>query len=41
MGEQKFLYVIVMVVSFVFMIGPSFHSIMSAFAGLLRSPGGY
>lgn len=40
-GKQKFLYVIVMVISFVFMIGPSFHSLMSAFAGLLRSPGGY
>jgi hypothetical protein len=37
-GNQRAFYLIVLVLSFVFMIGPSFHSIMSAIVGLLRAP---
>jgi len=37
-GNQRILYLAVLVLSFVFMIGPSFHSIMSAIVGLLHAP---
>lgn len=37
-GSQKVLYLIVLLLSFVFMIGPSFQSIMSAIVGFLRAP---
>ena len=37
-GNQRILYLVVLVLSFVFMIGPSFHSIMSAIVGFLRAP---
>lgn len=37
-GNQKFVYLAVLVLSFVFMIGPSFHSIMSAIVGFLEAP---
>lgn len=40
-ANQKVLYVIVLVLSFVFMIGPSFHSIMSAIVGFLHAPSVY
>lgn len=40
-GNQRIFYLIVMVLSFVFMIGPSFHSIMSAIVGFLRAPSVY
>jgi hypothetical protein len=37
-GNQKFYYLAILVLSFVFMIGPSFHSIMSAIVGFLNAP---
>ena len=37
-GNQRIFYVVILILSFVFMIGPSFHSIMSAVAGFLRAP---
>ncbi len=37
-GNTRILYVVVLVLSFVFMIGPSFHSIMSAIVGFLKAP---
>jgi len=37
--SKRIFYVIVLVLSFVFMIGPSFHSILSAIVGFLRPPG--
>jgi hypothetical protein len=37
-GNQRIFYVVVLILSFVFMIGPSFQSIMSAVAGFLRAP---
>jgi len=37
-GGPRFVYLALLVVSFVFMIGPSFHSIMSAIVGFLRAP---
>ena len=40
-GNQRFLYLVVLVLSFVFMIGPSFHSIMSAIVGFLSAPQAY
>lgn len=40
-GKQRIFYVVVLVLSFVFMIGPSFHSIMSAIAGFLQAPSIY
>jgi hypothetical protein len=40
-GAQRIPYLVVLVLSFVFMIGPSFHSIMSAIAGFLRAPSVY
>jgi len=36
-----FLYFALLVMSFVFMIGPSFHSIISAIVGFLEPPGVY
>ncbi len=40
-GTQRIFYLVVLTISFVFMIGPSFHSIMSAIAGFLRPPSVY
>lgn len=40
-GNQRILYLAVLILSFVFMIGPSFHSIMSAIVGFLRAPSVY
>ncbi len=40
-GSQRLLYLVILIVSFVFMIGPSFHSIMSAIVGLLEAPSAY
>jgi len=40
-GPQRFAYLVVLGLSFVFMIGPSFHSIMSAVVGFLHPPRGY
>ena len=37
-GGQRVLYLVVLVLSFVFMIGPAFHSIMSAIVGFLEAP---
>ncbi len=37
-GNTKILYVVVLLLSFVFMIGPSFHSILSAIVGFLKAP---
>lgn len=37
-GIGRFLYFSVLVLSFVFMIGPSFHSLMSAIVGFLNAP---
>ena len=37
-GAQKIAYLAVLVVSFVFMIGPSFHSILTALIGILEPP---
>jgi hypothetical protein len=39
--SPRLLYVGVLILSFVFMIGPSFHSIISAIAGFLRAPAVY
>lgn len=36
---KKLFYFLALVLAFVFMIGPSFHSIMSAIVGFLRAPG--
>ena len=38
---KRIFYVVLLLLSFVFMIGPSFHSIMSAIVGFLRAPGVY
>ena len=38
---KRIFYVVIFVLSFVFMIGPSFHSILSAIVGFLRPPGLY
>ena len=35
---KRIFYVVLLLLSFVFMIGPSFHSIMSAIVGFLRAP---
>ncbi len=35
---KRIFYLVVLVLSFVFMIGPSFHSIMSAIVGFMRPP---
>lgn len=40
-GYQRFMYLVVLLLSFVFMIGPSFHSIMSAIVGFLTAPSVY
>jgi len=37
---KKIFYVILLVMSFIFMIGPSFHSLMSAVVGFLQAPHG-
>lgn len=37
-GNQRMLYLAVLILSFVFMIGPAFHSIMSAIVGFLQAP---
>lgn len=37
-GGQRILYLVVLILSFVFMIGPSFHSILSAIVGFLKAP---
>ena len=37
---KKIFYLVLLVMSFVFMIGPSFHSLMSALAGFLQAPQG-
>lgn len=37
-NNQRLFYVAVLILSFVFMIGPSFHSIMSAIVGFLHAP---
>jgi len=39
-GKRGF-YIVILVLSFVFMIGTSFHSILSAIVGMLRPPGMY
>ena len=38
-GKRLF-YMVLLVLSFIFMIGPSFHSLMSALAGFLQAPHG-
>jgi bacteriorhodopsin len=40
-GSVRAFYLAVLVLSFVFMIGPSFHSIMSAIVGFLHAPSVY
>lgn len=40
-GNHRAFYLVVLILSFVFMIGPSFHSIMSAIVGFLRAPSVY
>ena len=37
---KRIFYLVLIVLSFVFMIGPSFHSLMSALAGFLQAPQG-
>jgi hypothetical protein len=37
-GNQRLIYLAVLLLSFIFMIGPAFHSIMSAIVGFLRAP---
>jgi hypothetical protein len=37
---KKIFYLALLIMSFVFMIGPSFHSLMSALAGFLQAPHG-
>ena len=38
---KRIYYITVLLLSFIFMIGPSFHSILSAIVGFLRPPGMY
>ncbi len=38
-ANGRLIYFVTLVLSFVFMIGPSFHSIMSAIVGFLQAPG--
>ena len=38
---KRIFYIAILVLSFIFMIGPSFHSILSAIVGFLRPPGMY
>ncbi|MDZ7620214.1 MAG: hypothetical protein U1E05_24705 [Patescibacteria group bacterium] len=40
-GSVRAFYMAVLILSFVFMIGPSFHSIMSAIVGFLHAPSVY
>lgn len=40
-GSQRMLYLAVLLLSFIFMIGPAFHSIMSAIVGFLKAPSLY
>jgi hypothetical protein len=40
-GKARLVYLAVVALSFVFMIGPSFHSIMSVIVGFLRAPSPY
>ena len=37
---KRIFYIVILVLSFIFMIGPSFHSIMSAIVGFLQAPHG-
>lgn len=37
-GRERLYYIVVLVMSFIFMIGPSFHSIMSAIVGFMKPP---
>ena len=37
---KKIFYLVLLVISFIFMIGPSFHSLMSALVGFLQAPHG-
>ena len=38
---NRFVYVASLLLSFVFLIGPSFHSLLTAVMGLLKGPSGY
>ena len=38
-ANGRLIYFVTLVLSFVFLIGPSFHSIMSAIVGFLQAPG--
>ena len=40
-GGRRVFYFVILLLSFVFMIGPSLHSMMSALVGFLRAPGMY
>jgi len=40
-GNQRLIYLAVLLLSFVFMIGPAFHSILSAIVGILKAPSAY
>ena len=40
-GKERILYLSVLALSFFFMIGPSFHSILSAIVGFLQAPNPY
>jgi hypothetical protein len=40
-AQGRLIYFATLVLSFVFMIGPSFHSIMSAIVGFMKAPGVY
>lgn len=40
-GNGRLIYFATLVLSFTFMIGPSFHSILSAIVGFLKAPGVY
>ena len=40
-GKERILYLAVLALSFFFMIGPSFHSILSAIVGFLQAPNPY
>ena len=37
-GGQRILYLVVLILSFIFMIGPAFHSIISAIVGFMEAP---
>ena len=41
LANGRLIYFFTLVLSFVFLIGPSFHSIMSAIVGFLEAPGIY